>query len=72
MVPDDPHDWLDAFCSQSTRVNRRAAYVNMPHLSATFFVHDRGEKVDMEQPIKLHASRRKEKCVEAQSDARRS
>jgi hypothetical protein len=72
MVPDDPHDQLDAFCSQSTRVSKRTGYVNIPHPRAAFFVHDRGERVEVEQRIKLRATCAKIKSVEAQFDASRS
>jgi len=33
----------------------------MTHSRAAFFVHDRGEKVDMEQRIKLHVAARMER-----------
>jgi hypothetical protein len=50
---DDPDDRCATTCSRSTRVNRRTGYVNKPHARAAFFVHDRGEKVHMEQRIKI-------------------
>ena len=43
-------------CSQSTRSTRRAAYVNNPHVHAALFVHDRGEKVDLEQLCRIACS----------------